>query len=79
MKRVAVEPTLENVVQALAGRGYEVVRMEEGTLPRADAYVVSGSDQNLLGIQATEGNRAPVISAAGRSAEEVVREVEQRA
>lgn len=76
---VAVEPDLTQVRSALEARGYAVTTLVAASVPRdAIAYVVSGGDQNLLGMQQVEGRRAPVIVAAGLSTAEVVRELERR-
>lgn len=77
-RRIAIEPTLSHLKDALQARGYQVTPMQAGQRALADCYVVSGMSENLLGIHDTDGNRAPVINASGMTAEEVVREVERR-
>lgn len=79
MKRVAIEPNLTPVREALQARGWQVLPLEPGRRQEVDAYVVTGMQDNLMGIQDTGGNRAPVIEARGLTAEQVVREVERRA
>jgi len=74
---IAVEDCLTPVAQALRDRGYAVTAFDKGRLGQVDAVVVSGQDETFMGISTVQ-TRAPVISAEGRSAEEVVREVERR-
>ena len=75
---VAVAAELTPIRRRLEERGYRVVPLEEafhgdgGPL----AVVVSGVDDNVAGA-ATVRSRAPVISAAGRTAEEVAAEVDR--
>lgn len=78
MKRVAIEPNLTPVRAALQARGWQVVPLEPGRRQAADAYVVTGMQDNLLGMMDTGGNKAPVIEARGLTAEQVVQEVERR-
>ncbi len=79
VKRIAVEPNLTPVRDALQAKGWQVLSLEPGQRQQADAYVVTGLQDNLLGVEVTNGNRAPVIEARGRTAEQVVQEVERRA
>lgn len=77
MKRVAVEPNLTQVVNALKDAGYEVVEMEPGRSQRVDSIVVAGMSKDLMGISDTE-TRVPVINAEGLTAEEVLEQVRRR-
>lgn len=77
-RRIVIEPTLSHLREALAARGYEVTPMQSGVRSPADAYVVSGMSENLLGIHDTDGRLAPVINAAGLTAEAVLAEIERR-
>lgn len=74
---IAVEPGLSPVSDFLRGQGYRVVALDQAGLQDVDAIVVRGTDDNLTGAQDILG-RAPVIEAAGRTPEEVGREVENR-
>lgn len=78
---VAVSEDLDPVADLLARRGYRVVRLQEVDWRREGdglvAVVVSGLGDNLLHVQDPE-TPAPVINAAGRTAEEVAAEVERR-
>ncbi|NLW23803.1 MAG: YkuS family protein [Clostridia bacterium] len=75
-KVVAVEQGLTNVQQALQSAGYQVVSLENAALNNVQCIVVSGSSENMLGIQTTQ-TKAPVINARGLSAQEIVSQVEK--
>ncbi len=74
---VAVEAHLHNIASFLAERGYEVVPLEDRVPDHADAVVVSGGDDNLMGMQDAE-TKAPVIRAAGLTPDDIVRALDQR-
>ncbi len=80
-KKIAVEQSLSNVANALKDKGYEVVELktteEIEDNHNYSAYVVSGLDSNMMGIQSVS-TTAPIIEASGMSADEVCQEVEQR-
>ena len=78
-KKIAVEPSLTNVSEALREKGYDVVDLKQTVSANSDcsAYVVTGLDSNMMGIQ-DASTTAPVIEASGLSAEEVCQEVEQK-
>lgn len=69
MKTIAVEDTLTNVREFLKSNGYRVVRL--AGRQEADAYVVSGMDNNLMGMQ-DRSTKAPVIDASGKTPEQVL-------
>ncbi|HEX6987892.1 MAG TPA: YkuS family protein [Bacillota bacterium] len=75
---VAVASHLTPVRRLLEERGYRVIPLESafGSGVSPSAYVVAGVDDNIMGI-ATRQGRAPVIDAAGRSAEAVAADVER--
>lgn len=73
---VAVEPVLSNVIELLETEGYEVVSLDETNLESVDAVVVSGADINLMNIQDTL-TEVPVINAAGKSAEDILEEIDR--
>ncbi len=73
---IAVEQNLTNVIDLLETEGYEVVSLDQSNLDEVDAVVVSGADINLMNIQETL-TEVPVISAAGKSAEEVLDEIDR--
>jgi ACT domain-containing protein len=73
---IAVEQNLSNVIDLLETEGYEVVALDRTDLDSVDAIVVSGADINLMNIQDTL-TEVPVISAAGKSAEEILDEIDR--
>lgn len=76
--RVAVEEGLDNVKQALRQEGFEVTKLMDGTMRNVDAAVITGMSNNFLGIHDTQGNKFPVIEAAGMTAKEIVEQVRTR-
>lgn len=77
MHIVAVEDGLDNIREALEEAGFLVVGMDPEDLSRADAVVISGGDIDVLQMEDIEAD-VPVISAEGRSADEVVDDVSER-
>lgn len=76
--RIAVEDGLENVEQALRREGFEITKITSGTMANVDAAIVTGMSNNFMGIHTTNGNKFPVIEAAGMTAHEIVQMVQQR-
>jgi len=74
---VAVEDGLSQISRALEDAGYEVRKLEPRELKNAEAIILSGIDTDFLQFQDVE-TKAPIISAEGRTAEEVVEEVKRR-
>ncbi|WML44928.1 YkuS family protein [Neobacillus sp. PS3-40] len=78
MAKVGVEQSLTNIQQALREKGYDVVELkQEADAKNCDCCVVTGLDSNVMGMQDTY-TKGSVIDAAGMSADEVCREVENR-
>lgn len=78
MAKIGVEQSLTNVSEALKDRGYNVVTLkEESDAKNCDVCVITGQDENVMGMQniVTEGS---ILNASGLSAEEVCQEVENR-
>ncbi|MDQ0338016.1 hypothetical protein J2S00_000799 [Caldalkalibacillus uzonensis] len=77
MAKIAVEDSLGNVKQILQENGHEVVSLNGGNVPDCDCCVVSGQDDNVMGMEelATE---VSVINAEGLTAEEVLSAVSER-
>jgi predicted fused transcriptional regulator/phosphomethylpyrimidine kinase len=74
--KVAVEQGLRPFQDALKSAGFIVVEIERPEqVDRMDAHaiVISGVDNNFIGV--TDAREAPVINVAGRTPEEVVTEV----
>lgn len=76
--RIAIEDGLDDVWQAVRQHGWDPVRYVRGGDTPADAIVLTGMDDNLMGDQTTS-TKAPVISASGLTPDEVVRQLGQRA
>lgn len=77
--RVAVEDGLEQVKQALRQEGFEITKFTPGTMAsQIDAAVVTGMSNNFMGIEDTNGNKFPVIDAAGKTVNEIIQQVKDR-
>ncbi|TMW73015.1 YkuS family protein [Alteribacter natronophilus] len=78
MARVGVEQSLSAIQQALQEKGHEIVQLQQqGDEDGCDCCVISGQDQNVMGMQDTQ-QQGSVINAHGMSADEVCQQVEQR-
>lgn len=83
MKKVGIEKTLSNVKQYLEDNNIHVEVLDKGSkdstwgLNRLDAIVVTGADENLMGIQDVV-TKTQVINAQGKTAEEVYNEIINR-
>ncbi|KZE63380.1 hypothetical protein AWM68_15295 [Fictibacillus phosphorivorans] len=78
MARIGVEQSLTNVSEALRAQGHEVVELrQEQDANGCDCCIISGQDQNVMGIQnaVTQGS---VLNAHGMSADEICQAVESR-
>lgn len=74
-KKIAVESGLSNVSEYLTQQGFDVFEFQhnqeiKGKISDIDAVVITGMDENLLGIQDIETN-APVIEASGLTPAEI--------
>lgn len=76
MAKIAVENSLEDVKNALQQNGHEVVSMDSGNLQNCDCCVISGQDQNMMGMSETV-TQASVINAQGMTADQIVERVNQ--
>lgn len=78
MAKIAVEQSLTAIQEALQAKGYEVVPMKnEKDAQDCDCCVVSGQDENLMGMQDAQ-MEGPVIDARGMDANQVCEAVEHR-
>ncbi len=78
MPKIGVEQSLSDVTAALQEKGYEVVQLNnESDAKGCDCCVITGQDQNVMGISnaVTAGS---VIQATGLSANEVCEQVESK-
>ncbi len=81
MTRVAVEQNLTPVREYLSQQGYQVEaldasKIENGAQNNYTAIIISGVDQNLMGIQNVVQN-CPVINAEGLTPQEVHQRLQQ--
>jgi len=74
-KIIAVEEGLTPIKRYLEKNGYHVVDLQSGR--KAAAMVISGGDENMLGIQ-TMARDVPVIDARGMRPEDVLQTIEGR-
>lgn len=72
---IAVEKNLGNIVDVLETEGYDVVSLESADFDSVDAIVVSGADINLMNMQEA-ATAVPVINASGKTANEILVELE---
>ena len=73
-KTIAVEDSLTPVKQTLKSRGYNVTGIGDH---KVDAIIVSGIDNDFIGMEDVTHN-VPVINAQGKSAADVVTELEMK-
>jgi hypothetical protein len=77
-KRIGVEESLTNVVQALREKGHDVVELkQEADVQGCDCCVVTGLDSNVMGMQDVS-IQGSVIEANGLNADEVCQQVESK-
>ena len=75
-KIVAVEEGLSNSIkETLEREGYTVVKPGAGG--KVDATIISGLDENVMGMQDITGKPA-VIEASGKTAEEILGDLKKR-
>jgi hypothetical protein len=77
-KRIAVEGNLGPIQEYLNQNGFQTVALNEQTAngQGCDAIVISGADQNLMGIQDAQ-TKVPVINAHGLTPQEVAKRLQQ--
>lgn len=76
--KIGIEKSLHNIREYLEQNNQQVSLLDENTaLKKFDAIVVSGMDSNFLGMHDTSA-KTPVVSADGKTAEEVYREIQNR-
>ncbi|KHD84478.1 YkuS family protein [Heyndrickxia ginsengihumi] len=78
MAKIGVEQSLTDVQSALKEKGYNVVELKnEHDAQGCDCCVVTGLDNNVMGIQNTI-IKGSVIEARGLSADQICKEVETK-
>jgi len=81
MKKIAVQNGLNIISDYLCSNGYAVKEFDNrkknagNFLNKYDAIVVTGENQNVMGIEDTMSS-TPIINASGMTAEEVKRRIE---
>ncbi|MBU8906767.1 YkuS family protein [Desertibacillus haloalkaliphilus] len=77
MPKVGIEQSLTNVQEELQSRGYDVVQLkQEQDAKGCDCCVITGQDENMMGIQNTI-TTGSVINAHGMNANEICERVDQ--
>lgn len=77
MAKVAVEHSLTDISKMLRDNGFDVVELGNWQ-QQVDAVVITGLDENIMGIQSKSITGAPVINADGMTTMEVFHEVNKR-
>lgn len=78
MPKIGVEQSLTDVQQQLQSMGYEVVQLQqESDAQGCDCCVITGTDQNMMGVQdaAIQGS---IINAHGMTSQEICQVVEDK-
>ncbi|NLK98280.1 YkuS family protein [Defluviitalea saccharophila] len=80
MKNIGVQKGLSPIKDYLSSKGYNVQEFDTSAenavqnLGNVDAIVVTGMDQNVMGIQTTS-TKVPIIDASGMVPEEVEKSI----
>lgn len=81
MKNIAVQRDLAPIKDYLTDKGYNVQEFEENASQvmnhNVDAIVVTGQDQNMMGIETTS-TKVPIIDARGMNPQQVERMLNNR-
>ncbi|WP_368503922.1 YkuS family protein [Alkalihalophilus sp. As8PL] len=78
MPKIGVEQSLTDVQQELQAKGYDIVQLRnEQDSQGCDCCVITGQDQNMMGLQNAAIDGA-VINASGMTAQDVCQQVEQK-
>lgn len=70
-KVVAVEEGLTPVRDYLAAKGCQIIGIEQAKQTNVDAIVISGVDNNVMGMQDIVINAPIIVNAKGRNAVEI--------
>lgn len=82
-KKVAVEKNLTSIKQYFESNGYQVDTIDDtqidtiGEIGRYDAIIVSGGNNDFLGIQNTN-TPTPIIDASGSTPVEIFNKIDQK-
>ena len=72
---IAVEKNLSSLAEVLEVEGYDVVVLDDNNMNSVDVIIVGGVDINLLHAQDVEAD-VPVINAAGKTFNDIIKELE---
>jgi peptidase E len=79
-KKVAIEKNLNNVKQYFEEKGFQVDTIHDteldtiGTVSEYDAIIISGGNNNFLGIEDTN-TKTPIITAEGTTPQEIFKRI----
>ena len=82
MKKIAVQKGLNPIKDYLSEEGYTVKEFDNrkknagNFLDRYDAVIVTGENQNIMGVENTISS-TPIIDATGMTGEEVKKQIEK--
>ena len=82
MKKIAVQKGLNPIKDYLSDEGYTVKEFDNRKknaghfLDRYDAVIVTGENQNIMGVDETISS-TPIIDATGMTGEEVKKQIEK--
>ncbi|MFT5875321.1 MAG: galactitol-specific phosphotransferase system IIB component [Clostridium sp.] len=83
MKKIAVQKGLKEVADYLSEEGYTVKEFENrkknagNFLNRYDAVIVTGENQNIMGVEDTI-SKTSIIDATGMTGEEIKNQIERK-
>ncbi|WP_291633325.1 YkuS family protein [Clostridium sp.] len=83
MKKIAVQKGLKEVKDYLCEEGYTVKEFDNrkknagNFLNRYDAVIVTGENQNIMGVEDTI-SKTSIINATGMTSEEVKNQIERK-
>lgn len=69
-RKIAIEDSLTQVSSYLKSQGYDVTSLNNNNLNNCEAVIVSGQDNNFMGMEDTL-TKAQVVDAAGKTPEEI--------
>ena len=82
MKKIAVQNGLSAIKDYLSEEGYTVKEFDNrkknagNFLDKYDAVIVTGENQNIMGVEETISS-TPIINATGMTSEEVKKQIEK--
>jgi peptidase E len=82
MKSIGIQKGLTPIKEYLENEGYRVQEIDlsqkqNNSLDKFDAIVVTGANEDRMGIQATR-TKTPIIEASGMSPEDIKSSIESR-